>query len=192
MKLLQALSWFAACVALCEHPRHRNLQVRALSSDDLLTADPEQQKVVFELCNTFDLDQQMYLAPTRMHAVWMPDTERGWGSLLEYHLEDRFRNHLGYVSQLRMRVDLDASRTHIDQTFDICGPDAASLKRCADAVAGTSRSLHGSVRLNFPVERRHHAAKISVLESDQGLEVYALCAQDAAATQDKPSWGKDL
>lgn len=151
-------------------------------------AQQEEQSVVFEMCDAIDSNRNVngYVDPNRMHAIWRPDTERGWGSRLDYLLQDRFSNHLAYITSLRIQIELDDSATHVDNTLEICGPDQASLKRCADAVSGRSRSLRGSVKLDFPFEQQHHAGTIHVIEKESNLSVYKLCAasQTSAAATD--------
>lgn len=135
----------------------------------------DDEQIVFELCDTIENNE--YVDPSRMHAIWRPDAQRGWGSQLDYYLVDKFTNHLAYVTALRLQIELDDSAQHIDQIYDICGPTQAGLKQCADAVAGTSRSLRGSVKLDFPFERHSHAGRIAVIEKEQNLNIYQLCAR---------------
>lgn len=146
-------------------------------------AQQDEESVVFEMCDAIDSNKPVsgWVDPTRMHAIWRPDTERGWGSKLEYHLSDRFTNHLAYITSLRMQIELDDSAMHVDTMLEICGPDQASLKRCADAVSGRSRTLSGSVNLDFPFERHSHAGTIHVLEKESDLSVYKLCAPTRSA-----------
>lgn len=134
-------------------------------------AQQDEESIVFEMCDAIDSNKPVsgWVDPNRMHAIWRPDTERGWGSKLDYYLADKFSNHLAYITSLRVQIELDNSAMHVDTTVDICGPDQASLKRCADAVSGQSRTLRGSVHLDFPFELHSHAGAIHVLEKESNL-----------------------